>query len=157
MTGAFGDWKKVIQEYYDNLNPGGSVEIQDIHFDVRSDDTTLPEDSALRQWSKYMLEASIKLGAPLDSILSVKALLQEVGFVEISEKVSCWPMTWWAKDPRFKKIGLWTYHNMSGSLSGISLALFTRGLGWSVEELEVFLVDVRKDMRNTKFHAYWPM
>lgn len=54
-------------------------------------------------------------------------------------------------------VGLWTYHNMSGSLSGISVALFTRGLGWSVEELEVFLIGVRKDMQNTKIHAYWPM
>jgi len=52
-----------------------------------------------------MLQASINLGLPLDSILSVKALLQEVGFVDVDEKISCWPMTWWAKDPRFKKIG----------------------------------------------------
>lgn len=89
-----------------NLNPGGSVEIQDILFDLRSDDNTLPEDSALKQWSQYMLEASIKLGAPLDSILTVKPFLEEVGFVDIQQRASCWPMTWWPKDPRFKKIGL---------------------------------------------------
>jgi hypothetical protein len=89
-----------------NLNPGGSVEIQDILFDLRSDDNTLPEDSALKKWSQYMLEASINLGAPLDSILSVKPFLEEVGFVDIQQNASCWPMTWWAKDPRFKKIGM---------------------------------------------------
>lgn len=88
-----------------NLNPGGSAEIQDIHFDVKSDDGSLHEDAPLRQWSKYMLEASINLGAPLDSILSVKKLLEEVGFVDVQQKVAVWPMTWWAKDPRFKKIG----------------------------------------------------
>lgn len=52
-----------------------------------------------------MLEASINLGAPLDSILSVKGLLEETGFVDVKQKIACWPMTVWAKDPRYKKIG----------------------------------------------------
>ena len=37
------------------------------------------------------------------------------------------------------------------------MALFTRILGWKKEEVDVFLVDVRKDMKNPKFHAYWNM
>lgn len=88
-----------------NLNPGGTVEIQDIFFDLRSDDMSLPADSALKQWSQYMLEASINLGGRLDSILSVKSLLAEVGFENIKEEQAYWPMTWWPKDPRLKKIG----------------------------------------------------
>ncbi len=58
---------------------------------------------------------------------------------------------------RLTLIGLWNYENLSSNLSGISAALFTRGLGWSPEELETFLVDVRKDMKNSRIHAYWPM
>jgi hypothetical protein len=53
--------------------------------------------------------------------------------------------------------GMWTLENFTTGLQGISLALFTRGLGWTAEELEVFLVDVRKDLRDTKIHAYYPM
>jgi hypothetical protein len=53
--------------------------------------------------------------------------------------------------------GAWTHENFGSSLTGISVALFTRGLGWTMQELEVFLVDVRKEMKNTRFHAYWPM
>lgn len=40
---------------------------------------------------------------------------------------------------------------------GLSVAIFTRLLGWTVEELEVFLVDVRREMRDTSIHAYWSM
>lgn len=54
-------------------------------------------------------------------------------------------------------LGIWTLENFGSSLSGISIALFTRGLGWKIEDLELFLVEVRKEMKNTKFHAYWPM
>lgn len=39
----------------------------------------------------------------------------------------------------------------------MSVALFTRALNWSTEELEVFLADVRKDIKNSKIHSYWPM
>jgi len=56
-----------------------------------------------------------------------------------------------------RKLGIWTLADVSDGLQGLSLALFTRALKWSVEELEVFLVDVRNDMKNTRIHSYWPM
>jgi hypothetical protein len=49
------------------------------------------------------------------------------------------------------------HENFSSSLSGLSMALYTRGLGWTAEETEVFLVDVRKSMKDTKVHGYYPM
>jgi hypothetical protein len=52
---------------------------------------------------------------------------------------------------------MWNYENIGAGLSGLSMALFTRGLNWSAEEVEIFLVDVRKDMRKLRIHAYWPM
>lgn len=53
--------------------------------------------------------------------------------------------------------GLWSHEATDSSLSGLSTAIFTHGLGWSTQELEVFLADVRKDMKNSKIHSYWPM
>lgn len=53
--------------------------------------------------------------------------------------------------------GTWLCTNMSVGLSGISLALFTRALGWEREAVEVFLVDVRKDIKDRSKHSYWPM
>lgn len=52
--------------------------------------------------------------------------------------------------------------NFANALGAVSLAVLTRptsekGLGWSREEVEVFLADVRKDLRNTDIHAYFPM
>ena len=37
------------------------------------------------------------------------------------------------------------------------MAIFTRALGWSKEEVEVFLVDVRKNIKDMKIHCYWEM
>ncbi|KAG5787625.1 hypothetical protein H9Q69_013315, partial [Fusarium xylarioides] len=30
-------------------------------------------------------------------------------------------------------------------------------LGWSKPQLDVFLTDVRKDLKNPSIHAYWPI
>jgi hypothetical protein len=38
---------------------------------------------------------------------------------------------------------------------GLSLAIFTRALGYSKEELQALLVDVRKKMKDYKIHAYY--
>lgn len=53
--------------------------------------------------------------------------------------------------------GLWAHVATTSNLSGMSTALFTRGLQWTVEEVEVFLAGVRKDMKNPRLHSYWPM
>lgn len=51
---------------------------------------------------------------------------------------------------------------MLEALYGVSVAIFTRpkeenGLGWSMEELQVLLAGVRKDLANTDIHAYFRM
>jgi hypothetical protein len=52
---------------------------------------------------------------------------------------------------------MWANENVQPALEGLSYAVFTRGLGWSTEETEVFLAAVRKDFNDTKIHAYWEM
>lgn len=53
--------------------------------------------------------------------------------------------------------GSWTLENISGGLEALSAAVYTRVLGWSKEELDVFLSQVRRDLKNTSIHTYWPM
>jgi hypothetical protein len=50
-----------------------------------------------------------------------------------------------------------TYEDLGNGASGLSMALFTRALGWSQAEVEMFLVDVRRQMRDPAIHGWWPM
>jgi len=52
---------------------------------------------------------------------------------------------------------MWALENLEPGLEGLSMAIFTRGLGWSKQETDIFLASVRKDMRDTKIHSYWQM
>ncbi|KAH9208646.1 hypothetical protein DL95DRAFT_311442 [Leptodontidium sp. 2 PMI_412] len=70
-------------------------------------------------------------------------------------------MNRWPKDRRMKEITdvirMWTLRNMLSNLEAISLAIFTGGLGWSKEELDVLLAKARKEIKDTKICAYAPM
>jgi hypothetical protein len=52
---------------------------------------------------------------------------------------------------------MWCLADLEPGLEGLSMAIFTRILGWTKEETEVFLTLVRKDMKDTKIHSYWEM
>jgi hypothetical protein len=47
--------------------------------------------------------------------------------------------------------------NTLDGLHAFSARLCTKVLGMSVEEFELLLAESRKDIRNPKIHAYWPM
>ncbi|KAK3314450.1 S-adenosyl-L-methionine-dependent methyltransferase [Apodospora peruviana] len=162
MTGSIQDWPKYFAKSFDNLNPGGYIEIQDIIYPMESDDGTLLPDSPMRKWTETLLEGFTNIGRPLDSALHYKEQLAAAGFTDIVEYKAKWPTNVWPKDTRHKQIGLWTYQNALDALHALSAAIFTRpkaegGLGWKAEELEVLLSAVRKDLKNTRIHAYWPM
>lgn len=133
------------------------MELCDGVFPLLTDDESYPPDSALKRWGELIITAAAKLGRSADSALHYKSQMEEAGFKNVVQKVYKWPTNGWPKDKKMKELGVWNYANMGESVSGISMALFTRALGWSVEELEVFLVDVRKEIKSTKIHAYWNM
>lgn len=58
-----------------------------------------------------------------------------------------------AADVSQKRIGAYNVTVLYEGLQGISLRPFTKTLGWTPDELELLLVDVREDLRNPKMHA----
>ncbi|KAK0630214.1 S-adenosyl-L-methionine-dependent methyltransferase [Bombardia bombarda] len=162
LTGSILDWPKFFAQSYESLSPGGIIELQDIIYPMQCDDGSLDKNSAIYRWSELLLQSFTAIGRPLNSALKYKEQLAEAGFVDIVEVQYKWPSNRWPKDPKYKKVGIWTYENAIGALSALSLAVFTRpkgegGQGWTVDELEVLLDQVRKDFRNLNIHAYWPI
>ena len=104
-------------------------------------------------------------------------MMEEAGWTDVVERRDVWPGGRWPKDDRLKELGIWTRENLligkaSGrailylniafsnevaGLEGFSLALLTRVLGWSNAEVQVFLADVRKDIKDPKIHFYIPL
>ncbi|KAH7374701.1 S-adenosyl-L-methionine-dependent methyltransferase [Plectosphaerella cucumerina] len=157
MNSSIANWRDLFKRSLENLEPGGYLELQEADLRVVSDDDSIPKDSALSRAFDLLLEASVKFGRAFASIPELADIMREVGFVDVTIERLKWPMNPWPKEKKYKEIGAWCYENFSSGLSAITMAPLTRAHGWTPEEVELFLVDVRKDMANRSIHAYWPI
>jgi hypothetical protein len=129
----------------------------DCLFPIESDDGTLNDDQPVMKWINALIQGSQNLGRPLTDAKKHDQRLINAGFQNVHKKVFKWPTNSWPKDRYYKEIGFWTMANIGSGLEGLSLALLTRGLGWTREEVLVFLTQVRADLKDPKIHGYWPM
>ncbi|KAF6825454.1 hypothetical protein CPLU01_10248 [Colletotrichum plurivorum] len=157
MNSSINDWARFIQQAYDNLEPGGYFELQEPDLVPHSDDGTLTPECPLSKCINLMYDASVKLGRPYQEIPPLVKLMEEAGFVDVKMNVFKWPSNGWPRDPKYKELGIWNNANFCNGFEGFCMAPFTRAHGWTKEEVHVFLVDVRKDLRNPAIHAYWPI
>lgn len=104
-----------------------------------------------------MLEASIKMGRPLNSPPLYADWMYEAGFVNVRSSLYKWPSNTWPKGKKDKTLGLWNMINTLDGLDGFTMAMFTRVLGWTPEEVQVFLVNVRNQCKDRTLHNYWPV
>ncbi|OHF03252.1 methyltransferase domain-containing protein [Colletotrichum orchidophilum] len=148
MAGSFRDWDDVAEQAFNHLEPGGYFEIHDNLYPLQCDDGTLREDSALFQWSKYLVQASERTGRSITIASELPGILEAAGFVDVTVTRQVMPVSPWPADPRLKELGHWTQESLRPGIEGLCLALFTRMLGWTSEQVRVFCVQVREDARN---------
>ncbi|KAF6810339.1 methyltransferase domain-containing protein [Colletotrichum sojae] len=157
MTSSLADWKEYITNCFNNLTPGGYLELQEAEMAFLSDDASLPADAALVRFAELLKAAGAKFGRQFVVASELRDLMREVGFQDVSLSWYKWPMNDWPRDAKFRELGMWNFQNGMAAADGLALAPLTRAHGWTREEVEVFLVDVRADMRNKRYHTYVPM
>lgn len=124
---------------------------------MKQDDNSLPKDSHVKKWHDLMVQGVESTGSRCRIPSSeMKTFYEEAGFVNVSIVDLKWPVAPWPTDARLKEAGAFLMVSMLDGIMGVSLAVFTRLLGWTLEKIELFLVDVRKEWRQQGVHAYWP-
>ena len=104
-----------------------------------------------------MMEAGRRAGIDLHGSSRFARQMAGAGFINVQETIYKWPLNPWPKGKKDKHLGRWAHANFTEGLQGFSMAFFTRILGWTQQEVEVFLVDVRKDLRDGGKHSYLAM
>ncbi|KAK1753020.1 methyltransferase domain-containing protein [Echria macrotheca] len=155
MCMAIKDWPKLLQQAYDALKPGGWIELQELRFVVSCDDGTMPPNYGFSQWLRYLIDGLSRFGVDLLGMEKNGQKLLDAGFVNVEEKVWKIPIGTWAKQQKMKTIGAYNRAVISDALAGVSMAPFTRGLGWRAEEVEVFAAKVRNSLSNSRIHSYY--
>jgi hypothetical protein len=154
--GIFHDFREIIQKSYNNLEPGGWMESQELYPTVYCDDGTMPDDWPLKEWSQLQDEAAHNiLGTPLRIANKLKKWYEQAGFVEVTEEVFRIPVLEWMTDPNMKMLGCFMAWNMQQGLYGWSVNYFNRAFGWSESETRVRLARVHKCLYDKSVHAYY--
>ncbi len=83
--------------------------------------------------------------------------MQEAGFVNVTEKKIAVPGNPWARGEEQKIRGAMMMTNLLEVASGISMKILAGVYGWSKEEVELFLVEVRNGLKDRKAHGYVPV
>lgn len=139
-----------------NLKPGGYIECQDVVYPVVCMDTTLtPETSAILRWCSLFIEAEALSGLDATAANHFGSKLHAAGFVDIRRKSFKWPLGKWVKGEKYKQLGYWVEENFLDFLPSSVFGLFTRVLKWSRDEVELFLSECRREMREHKERHFY--
>jgi hypothetical protein len=156
LFSCFKDSAEVFRKAYDALAPGGYFEMQDVYFKPHSIDGTV-DGKPFAKWNEEVVEGAKKLGRDWHCVQHYKRWFEEAGFEDVVESRFYWPMNPWAKGNKMKTIGQWSMQNALEGVNSISLAIMTRVLGKSSEEVESALQKVRHDIKDSSIHSYWPV
>ncbi|PKS08123.1 hypothetical protein jhhlp_005398 [Lomentospora prolificans] len=157
MMGSIKDWPALYREAYRCLKPGGWIEHLDYDPRVMSDDGTIGPDSPWAKWGELFIEAGEKLQQSFSTVIDHNSynLLQEAGFENVQERRLKLPLGSWPADPKWKAVGQLNLAATEKGLEGFALYILTHVHGWGLEETQVFLAFVRKELKNRKKHGYY--
>ena len=150
------DWKRYVRQAFENLVPGGYLELQEFTLPL-SDDGTLTPETALYRCMSLLKEAAAIANHAFVELDELKNIMTEAGFEDVVEVKYKWPSNSWPKDAKHKEIGIWNNENITTGLQGFLMAALTRALGWKKEEVDVLAAQARKDVNDRTIHAYWPV
>ena len=148
------DWPGYFRRCFNNLKPGGWVEAQEYNFPLVCDDESAGPDSALMRYASLTKEAMAKGGIDAGPEEKFKDYMSTEGFVNIRETVMKLPCGPWPEDEAGKKLGKLQRQNILMVQEGASMMLFTKQLGWTKEEIETLIVEVREDLEDLGKHIY---
>lgn len=151
-------WPVFYQNAFKSLKPGGWVENQEFDLDFTSDDGTLPPDGPVRKWQDIWNGglATVGMTGRCDP-QKMAEQMRDAGFIDVVVRPFKMPLGPWPKDKRLREAGVYNCIGMVDGLTGISLRVFTQILGWSVDEMELLLMQARAEWRRKGIHSYLPM
>ena len=158
MNGSLRNWPRFMEQSFRHLRPGGYVECQELSVDAMSDDGSLAPDSYVRQWCENQEKGFASIGSSLLMAGGqMKGWMEEAGFVNVVVREFKLPIGQWPKDEKLRECGAFQLVAMLEGIQGLTIAAWTRFLGWREEEVEVFIAKVRAEWRSRKVHSYWPL
>ncbi|KAJ4262867.1 hypothetical protein NW762_006480 [Fusarium torreyae] len=154
LTGCIPDWVELHKKAYKSLKPGGWVEHVELWGIAKSDDGSLKPDSPAKRWVDVFEKIGEATGKDFFTGHKAADFQRKAGFTNVYEKKLKVPIGPWPKDKKLKQWGAWNRQFLLQALEGFSIRGLTEMLGWSYDDAQLFLIDMRKELLNPQLHAY---
>lgn len=154
LFGAIKDWSALFRQAYRCCVPGGWVQSAEADVEFRSDDGTIDKEPNLKLYKKLFEEGGKALGVSFFVYDEQVKAFEEAGFVDIKTVDYKIPVGSWPKDPKLAEVGKFVRATMENDIEGYTLIMWQDVLQWPKDEYQLFLMGIRKAMRNPKIHTY---
>lgn len=158
VHGCVADWDQMMQQITTHLRPGGWVEHQEFslcrQYLMDEDYQPLPMSDNLDElqpffkWNRLMEQAALKRGRLLQLGPRLSEFQRNAGLINGAEDVIAHKWGTWMSDPTERALGARTMLGAISGMEGFTTAMFTKALGWSVADTQVFIQEVKRDMRD---------
>lgn len=157
LEACVGDEDLLLQRAFRHIRSNGYVELQGVDARFESDDGTLDKGPNAKLWMKHLIEACAKFGKPVDCADKWKHRLIKAGFVDVQQELRKLPIGPWPKDPKLKELGRYQAIQESKVIDSYTPKLFEYALGWSADEIQVLMAQVKNELRDPAIHLYLPV
>ncbi|KAL2177144.1 S-adenosyl-L-methionine-dependent methyltransferase [Thermothelomyces heterothallicus CBS 202.75] len=147
----------VLRKVFQNLKPGGWVEVQDMVPRVSCDDNTVtPDHPLIKFYSMVKPVLREKYGFEIRILDTLPTLLQNLGFVNVHRKIFHMPLGEWARDPHLRLLGGYFREIMIGFVGAMAVRPLVEA-GYEKDEIGDLVRAVTEAVGNRRLHAYLPI
>jgi len=155
IGGSVNDFGLLYSRIYRNLKPGGWVEVDEYESYISSDDDpNLEKIPNITKWLALCNEASAKFGKSISIAPEQKQYMIDAGFHNVRDDIYKVPIGTWPAEPRLKEIGMYQREHVLLCVESFTLGLLGRVMGWSNDECQVLMAEVRRELRDPKLRLY---
>ncbi|KAK3393914.1 sam dependent methyltransferase [Podospora didyma] len=136
------------------LQPGGTIEFQEMQHPYQTDDLTLAaQDTPTLRFARLHVEAAARCGYDRTVACRLPDALKHVGFHDVKVAHYKVPIGPWMESADMKLAGEKYMQCLRWGMLGFSRKVFTEGLGWTEQQVVEACLEVAYDLGNGKVYA----
>lgn len=117
-------------------------------------DGDFPNNSRFLSWYQDLTNAYARMRQPIAMDPNTHAMLEHVGFVDITHQEIKAPFNSWPPSGHDQEIGKWLNLVITQGLHAMTYAPFTRILGYAKDEVDAMLEEVKMEVCDRNLHTY---
>ncbi|KAM7211100.1 Demethylmenaquinone methyltransferase [Rhypophila decipiens] len=157
LFGSIISWPAFYKEAYRVTKPGGYIEDHEWSVKFGSDDGSVLDDSPMGQWSKVYWEGGKKFGRTFRVVEDDEQVrgMEAAGWKDIVKEDIKVPIGSWPRGEREKTMGIFSRGMWEADAEGYVLYIWGTVMGWSREEIQVYIAHLRRQVRDPNVHSWY--